>query len=117
MGKTDDIRVELAQRGNAAEVIDIGVRHHRPADGWRLETDAGEIRYEPLAGCLVDTHVEQQRPIAANEEVDAEHAAAERGVDTMNARRDLDRYSPLNSGSRFSTKARRPSAASFVFIR
>src|SRR5207248_8381874 len=100
-----------------AEVIDIGMRHHRPADGCRLETDAGEIRHKPLFGCLVDTHVEQQRPLAADKEVEAEHAAAERGVDAMNASRDLDRYSPLNSGSRFSTNARRRSAASSVVIR
>jgi hypothetical protein len=70
-----------------------------------------------LLSGVVDTHVKQQRPIAADEEVQAQDPRAEGGVDTMNAWRDLDRYSPLNSGSRFSANARRPSAASSVFIR
>ncbi len=98
-------------------MIDVGVRHHRPPDRLRLETVAVEVRLEPSLRGFIDTHIHQQATIAADEEVEAEHAAAERGVDAMNAGSDLDRYSPLNSGSRFSTNARRPSAASLVSIR
>src|ERR1700704_3671670 len=92
-------------------------RRRPPPDRRRLDPGPGEIGYEPLLGRAVHAHIEEQRPIATDEEVEAEHPGAERGIDAMNAACDLDRYSPLNSGSRFSANARRPSAASFVSIR
>ena len=117
MRDADRIGVQRAQRRDAPEMIDIRVGNNSPPYALRVQSASRQVGHEILLGRTVHAHIEKQRAFAAGKEVEAGQARAKGGVDAMNAGRDLDRYSPLNCGSRFSTKARRPSAASAVNIK
>src|SRR5260370_15852145 len=88
-----------------------------PTNATCVEAVRGKAFRELLVRRLVNTDINQKGVLLPHEENQADNTGAERSIDTVNAGRDFHDYSPLKVGSRFSTNARLPSAASFVSMR